>query len=92
MLGRLSNMPIPIFNLEEEFATGDEISRVVDKLETVLSDEPDPLCIMSLISLAIYYQDPDMDMQKLADLAFDVSKFICRRIIENEAPPVGGMN
>lgn len=67
--------------IHDTSANGDELSDIIDKIEDVTEDVPDSKLIIALLTLAIYRQSPEIDMQRLADLAFDVSKYIVAQLV-----------
>lgn len=65
----------------------DELSHIVTLIEDALEDIPPSKQVVACLTLAIYLQKPDMDMQSLADLAFDTSKFIVAQLVGDGLSP-----
>lgn len=62
----------------------DELEPVIERLEAALEGVPTSLSIISLIALAIFMQKPEISREHLADVSFEVSKFICMQLMGAE--------
>ena len=67
--------------IQDSAANGDELSDIITRIEDATEDVQDGKLIIALITLAIYRQSSEMEMQELADVAFDVSKYIVARLV-----------
>ena len=63
--------------VQDAFATGEEISPIVEKIQDALSEVPRTHALIALTSLILLLQSPELDEQQLYNGVKDTSHFIC---------------
>lgn len=81
----------PRYTLQDMAISGEQLSPIIERLEETLDGVPNSVAIVSLLTLAIFIQKPDLPMEELSDIAFDVSKYVCVRLTGIDQP-TGKMN
>lgn len=70
-------MPEPTSLVQEAFATGAEISPIVERVEAALGDVPRAHALIALCSIILLIQHPNLTEEQLYEGVRDVSRFIC---------------
>lgn len=63
--------------VSEAYATGEQISPIVERIEAALVDVPRVHALIALCSIILLLQHPDLDERQLYEGVKDISRFTC---------------
>jgi hypothetical protein len=64
-------------NIGKSEATGEDIEKIISKLEPVLEKEPRTHVLMACLAIALIANDPDITTERLVTGVRDLSQWIC---------------
>ena len=72
--------------VQEAFATGSEISPIVERIQDALGEVPRTHALIALTSMILLLQSPELDEQQLYNGVKDISHFVCTWLAGTEVP------
>lgn len=73
-------------NIEQSRASGPEVEKIVQAMESAIGDKPPFMVLMACLSLALILQHPDISVEELQRGVKDSSQFIALWLSNLENP------